>query len=337
VRTLVLGGTGLISTAITRQLLDRGDRVTLLNRGSGAPVFADAVTTITGDRAEERALRAAWDAHGDGHDAVVDMLCYTEQDARAAVGAFGGTAARYVMCSTVDVYTKPARRLPVDEQHERQPARSFRYAYDKARAEEVLLAAHRLGDLPVTILRPAATYVDHAVPSIGSFDLAVERLTAGAPVILHGDGSSRWAAAHRDDVARAFVAATARTPEGRAYNVTGHEALTFEHYWRAVADALGVTPTFVKIPASVLGEVAPKAAHWCVENFQYDNVYDCGAAAADLGFASTVPWAEGIAKGLEARIAGPVAPAERAAYDAIVTAWQSAVRRLRTELIPRDL
>jgi nucleoside-diphosphate-sugar epimerase len=327
-RTLVLGGTGLISTAVTHQLIDRGDRVTLLNRGTGTPVFGGAVTTVHGDRADPAALAAAWDAHGDGHDAVIDMLCYSPRDAEVALRVFAGKAPRYVMCSTVDVYTKPACYLPVDEGHERRPRTSFRYAYEKARCEEALFAAHHRGDLPVTILRPAATYADHAVPSIGSFDLAVERLKAGAPVILHGDGGSRWAACHRDDVARAFVAATARRAEGLAYNVTGHEALTFEGYWRAVADALGVTPDFVKIPTSLLGAVAPRAAQWCVDNFQYDNVFDCTAAARDLGFAGTVPWAEGIARGLASRSPGQVDPAERQMYDTIVDAWAKATSRM---------
>lgn len=313
-RTLVLGGTGLISTAITRQLLDRGDRVTLFHRGTGAPVFGDSVTTVHGDRGDPDALRAA----GEGQDAVIDMLCFTPHDAEVALHAFAGRVPHYVMCSTVDVYTKPAISLPIDEGHERLPAPTFPYAFNKAHAEETLFDAHHRGDLPVTILRPAATYLDHAVPSIGSFDLALERLRAGAPVILHGDGGSRWAACHRDDVARAFVAATIRTPEGRAYNVTGHEALTFEGYWRAVADALGVSPRFVKIPTSLLGAIAPEAAHWCVENFQYDNVFDCTAAARDLGFASTVAWADGIARGLASRTPGRVDPAERASYDTIV-------------------
>jgi nucleoside-diphosphate-sugar epimerase len=325
-RVLVLGGTGLISTGITRELLARGDRVTLFTRGSTRP----GMEAVHGDRADVTALQRAW---GDGHDAVIDMLCYTPDDARAAIQAFRGRAGHYIMCGTVDVYSKPARYLPVDERHERAPAGSFRYAHDKARCEEILLHS----GLPLTILRPAATYLDTAVPSIGSFDLAVERLAANRPVILHGDGGSRWVACHRDDVARAFVAATRRAPQNRAYNVTGHEALTFEGYWHAVADALGVTPTFVKIPADVLGAVAPRAAHWCVENFQHDNVFDCSAAARDLGFASTVPWAEGIARGLRNRVAKPVADGDRAGYEAIVSAWSAATASMRADLLPRNL
>ncbi|GAA5187461.1 hypothetical protein GCM10023322_35870 [Rugosimonospora acidiphila] len=333
-RVLVLGGTGLISTGITRQLLARGDDVTLLRRGTGADAFGAAVTTVRGDRGDVAALRAAW---GRGHDAVIDMLCFTPDDVRAALLAFGGAAPHYIMCSTVDVYSKPARYLPVDERHEREPTPAFRYGYDKARCEELLLAAHARGDLPLTLIRPAATYLDTAVPSIGSFDLAVERLMAGAPVILHGDGGSRWAACHRDDVARAFVAATATAARGRAYNVTGHEALTFEGYWRAVADALGVTPRFVHIPADVLGGCAPRAAHWCVRNFQYDNVFDCSAAARELGFASTVAWADGIARGLPDRVPRPVDPAQRAGYEAIVDSWQRATASMRDDLMARNL
>jgi nucleoside-diphosphate-sugar epimerase len=315
-RVLVLGGTGLISTAITRDLLARGDRVTLLNRGTGPSPFGAAARMVRGDRGDPDALRTAW---GDGHDVVVDMLCFTPADVRATLAAFGGRAPHYIMCSTVDVYTKPARYFPVDENHERLPDKSFRYAYGKLCCEEDLLAAHRRGELPVTILRPATTYLDTAVPSIGSFDLAVERLTTGAPVILHGD--NRWAACHRDDVARAFVAATRLTAAGRTYNVAGHEALTFEQYWRAVADALGVSPVFERIPAAVLGELAPEAAFWCVHNFQFDNVFDSSAAARDLGFRSTVPWAEGIARGLHDRTPSPPGEREHAEYEAILATW----------------
>jgi len=247
-----------------------------------------------------------------------------------------------VMCSTVDVYTKPAAVLPVTEEHERRPDPAFGYAHGKALAEEELLAAHRSGDLQVTVLRPAATYLDHAVPSVGSWPLALHRLLAGEPVILHGDGSGLWAACHRDEVGHAFAEAAHRpATAGRAYNVTGHEMLTWQAYWTAVADALGVTARFVRIPTAVLGGVAPRMAEWCVRNFQYDNVFDCSAAARDLDFRPRIGWAEGIAAGLSRRLAAGGAeapdPAEQAGYQAILDAWRRAGDTLRAELGPLDL
>lgn len=333
---LILGGTGLISTAITRQLLDRGVRVTHANRGISPHRFDGEVTSVRARRDDVDALTAL--AEGEHFDAVIDMICFTPDEARIAVQALAGRTERYLMCSTVDVFTKPAPAYPLDETGERRPSPAFPYAYRKAECERILEDAFRAGRLPVTILRPAATYADSAVPSVGSFDLALERLRRGLPLIMHGDGSSLWAACHRDDVARAFIGALDNdVTVGRSYNVSGTELLTWDRYWAAVADAVGVRPEFVHIPTDVLGACAPKLSEWCVQNFQYDNVFSADAAVRDLGFAYTVRWADGIGRALPGRADRPVAPAERSAYEAILAAWTRMTRALREELGPLDL
>ena len=49
-RILIIGGTGLISTAITRLLVERGHDVTLYNRGRREARFPAGPKTIVGDR-----------------------------------------------------------------------------------------------------------------------------------------------------------------------------------------------------------------------------------------------------------------------------------------------
>ena len=49
-RVLIIGGTGLISTAICAQLLARGDEVTLYNRGQREWRIPGQVRHIRGDR-----------------------------------------------------------------------------------------------------------------------------------------------------------------------------------------------------------------------------------------------------------------------------------------------
>jgi nucleoside-diphosphate-sugar epimerase len=192
------------------------------------------------------------------------------------------------------------------------------------------------------VLRPAATYLDHAVPSIGGWPLNLRRLLDGEPVILHGDGSGLWAACHRDEVAHAFAEAVHRpATSGRAYHVAGHESLTWQAYWTTVADALRVTPRFLHIPTDVLAAVAPRMAEWCLRNFQYDNFFDCTAAARDLDFHPVISWAEGIGEGLARLLSSggppPVDPAEAAAYTAITDAWQRSCDALRADLGPLAL
>jgi nucleoside-diphosphate-sugar epimerase len=159
-------------------------------------------------------------------DCVVDMIGYLPEDVQSAIRAFRGRVGQYIFCSTVDVYTKPAQHYPIREDAEQEPSPSFPYALNKAGCENILLEAHRRGDFPLTIIRPAQTYGEGGalVHTLGFGTYYLDRVRRGKPIIIHGDGSSLWAACHRDDVGRAFAGAVGNAQAlGRAYNVTGAE------------------------------------------------------------------------------------------------------------------
>ena len=120
-KVLIIGGTGLISTAITRFLMERGDDVTLYNRGIRPLQVSHRPKRIAGDRTDYATFEAQM-ARAGHFDCVIDMICFLPEDAESAVRAFRGRVEQYVFCSTVDVYTKPAKRYPVKEDAERRPA-----------------------------------------------------------------------------------------------------------------------------------------------------------------------------------------------------------------------
>jgi nucleoside-diphosphate-sugar epimerase len=332
VKVLVLGGTGLIAQSIVAQLAGRGDDVWIYHRGQTAAPLPDGVVVRHGSRADPAALASL--AAREGFGAVIDMICFTEADARVAVQAFGGRVPQYVMCSTVDVYTKPARYYPVDEAHERRPSPAFRYAWDKQAAETVLAGAHTAGGFALTVLRPAATYAAHVVAPLATMDLYVDRLRRDLPVILPGDGTSLWVACHRDDVARAFVRSVGHQPAyGAAYNVASSELLTWDTYWGTFARALGVSqPQFLHVPTDVLTAAAPDLAEWCGTNFHHNNIIDSTLAGRELGFASTICWADGARMVAHAWSPGPVEPGLSERYQQLVDAWQRGTQRLRAGL-----
>jgi nucleoside-diphosphate-sugar epimerase len=119
-RVLIVGGTGLISTAITRQLVARGDEVVLYNRGQ-READIPPVQRMVGDRNDYAAFEAQI-GEAEPFDAVIDMVCFRPKQAESAIRAFRGRTAQYVFCSTVDVYTKPAPRYPVREDAPRAPS-----------------------------------------------------------------------------------------------------------------------------------------------------------------------------------------------------------------------
>ncbi len=294
-KLLIIGGTGLISVSITRFLIERGEDVTLFNRGKSTLPPHPEAKVIHGDRTDYPAFENQM-AEAGRFDVIIDMVGYAPADGESAVRAFRGHTGHFIFCSTVDVYRKPAFRYPYLES---EPYGGLNaYSSNKVILEKMLLEAQARGAFPLTIIRPAYTYGESRGPihSLGWRTSFLDRIIKGKPVIVHGDGSSMWVACHRDDVARTFVEA-AENPHtfGRAYHVTGEEWLTWDIYVQRVAEALGAPqPKLVHIPTDILGTAAPKRCGVVVENFQFNNIFDNTAAKTDLNFRYTIPWVEGV-------------------------------------------
>ncbi|HSV73159.1 MAG TPA: NAD-dependent epimerase/dehydratase family protein [Chthonomonadales bacterium] len=331
-KVLIIGGTGLISTAIARQLLARGDEVTLYNRGRTPSRVPTGALTIRGDR-HDRQRFGEQIRDLPELDAVIDMICYRPDDAQQDLDVFAGRARQLVFCSTVDVYSRPASRYPYREDETFGPLSE--YAAGKVACERLFAEAHTRGDLPVTILRPAHTYGEGGaiIHSLGWSTRYIDRMRKGRPIIVHGDGQSLWVSCHVEDVARAFVGALGNERAlGRAYHVTGDEWRTWNRYHEQVAEALGVPlPELVHIPTDLLVRAAPREAGICGPNFQYTTIFDTAAARADLGFRATVPWVEGVRRTVEWLDAnGRIeASSDDDIDDRIIAAW----RRLSSALV----
>jgi len=325
-RILILGGTGVISTGITQQLIDRGDRVTHFNRATTASAFAGTVEVVKGLRQSRADLEAVAKYN---FDAVVDMIGFTAEEARLAIEVFAGHTPHYIFCSTVDVFTAPATHYPIKEDFPRQPTPSFSYAFEKALAEELFEAAASAGAFGLTIMRPAATYAANVVAPLGSTALYLDLARRGRPLIMHGDGSTLWVATHRDDVARGFVGALGNvTALGKSYNLASSEVITWEQYWQTAIEAIGApTPSFVHIPTDILGRMAPDLAEWCVVNFQYNNVLSNDAARVDLGFNPTITWQTGAQALRQLPVSSPD-PALVSRYEAVLDRWLKATASL---------
>jgi len=294
-KSLILGGTGLISVSITRELLDRGEEVSLFNRGKSELPLDPRARVIHGDRTAYPTFEAQMREAGP-FDVVIDMIGYAPQDGESAVRAFGGRTGHFIFCSTVDVYRKPAFRYPYLES---EPYGGLNaYSSNKVILEKMLREAEHHGAFPLTILRPAYTYGESRGPvhPAGGSTMFLDRIMKGKPVILHGDGSSFWVACHRDDVAHAFVASAGQPHTfGRAYHLTGEEWLTWNQYVQRIAEAVGAPePHIVHIPTDALIRADPRRYAIVAENFQFNNIFDNTAARTDLDFRYTIPWKEGV-------------------------------------------
>ena len=290
---LFIGGTGLISTAIARQLLERGDKVTLFNRGKSESRLPPGAETITGDRKDYAAFEAAFSDKS--YDVVVDMVAFHPDDSRSAVRAFAGRCGQFLHCSTVCVYSGPVTQIPTTET---EPYHSLGgYGKDKAICELLLLQAFEAQGFPVTIMRPSHSYGEGGgiIRSVGPGDTFVDRLRKNKPIIVQGDGNSLWASCHVDDVAKGFIATMGNDRcLGEAYNITADEWFTWNQYHQRIADIAGGTFNPVYVPTETLREVAPQMSGGTYEIFEWPSIFDNGKLKRDTAYAGqTVSFEEG--------------------------------------------
>ncbi|WEL22484.1 NAD-dependent epimerase/dehydratase family protein [Halorhabdus sp. BNX81] len=292
---LIIGGTGVISTGITRQLVEAGHGVTIFNRGETDIDIPDAVSEIHGDRFDHDAFESA--VADVEVDVVIDMMCFGSEDAESDIRAFAGEIEQFIFTSTVDVYHRPPERNPVTEDAAREPPVSD-YAEGKAAAEDRFREAEAEGAFDVTIIRPWSTYGEGGgiFHTFGGGTYYIERIRQGKPIVVHGDGTSLWGSCHRDDVAAAYVNAVGNeVAYGETYHVTSEEVITWNQYHRRVAAALDAPePDLVHIPTDVLREVAPDRTEMLRDHFQYSTVFDNSKAKRDLDFEYTVSFEEGV-------------------------------------------
>jgi nucleoside-diphosphate-sugar epimerase len=335
-KILIIGGTGLISTPITRTLAERGADLTVFNRAQHQPNLPAGVEQIVGSRTDYAQFETQMHEAGP-FDCVIDMVNFAPEDAHSSLRAFAGRIGQFILCSTVDVYSKPPLHYPIVDTTPRGPA-PWDYAQHKAEIEEILEAGSAQGNFPLTILRPAHTYHDGGwlIHSLGASTTYLDRLRKGKPIVVHGDGSSLWCSCHAEDVARAFVEAIGNPKAlGKAYHLPGEEWFTWNDYHHVVAAALGApTPTLVHIPSDLLAAAAPKQAGICAVNFQYNNIFDTQAARTDLNFHYAIPFREGARRVVAYQDAqGLIADSDLDPLpDRLIAAWQHLSERLIEDL-----
>ncbi len=279
---LIVGGTGLISTGIAKQLLARGAQVTMFNRGQRESTLPAGIRQIRGNRDDSAAFVAVFE--GARFDVVFDMICFNVGQAEASVSAFRGRCEQFVFCSTVcaySVHTPP--HVLVDERFPLAPISE--YGRNKVACEQAFERAAQSGAFQLTIARPSHTYgpggslIDQQEFDSGTWD----RVARGLPVLVAGDGLGLWQSTHRDDCGK-FFAHAALNPKtyGEAYNATRDEVLTWREYYREVARALDTRAKLIFVPAAWLIAQDPKRFNFLAETTQFHGAYSSAKAKAHV-------------------------------------------------------
>ena len=257
----MIGGTGTISSAITRQLAASGHDLWLLNRGHRKDEVPTGVRQIIADVDDtDEVLRQIGDAQ---FDAVCEFIGFLPSQVERDIRLFKGRTRQYVYISSASAYNKPAANHVITEGTTLANP-YWEYSRNKIACEELLLKVYREEGFPVTIVRPSHTYCERAVPvSVhglkGSWQV-LKRMLEGKPVIVHGDGSSLWTLTWNEDFASGFIGLLGNPKAiGEAFQIMSDEQLTWNQIYECVARALHVTPRLYHVSSDFLAATSPKA------------------------------------------------------------------------------
>lgn len=239
-KILLIGGTGTISTAITRSLAENGHEVYLLNRGnqnSGLPLN---IRFINCDINDENA--AAEKLDGMTFDAVCDFIGFVRPQLERDFRLFSGKTKQFIYISSASAYNKPISDYVITEGTTLANP-YWEYSRNKIECEDYLMKMYRENGFPVTIVRPSHTYCERSVPvgihgRNGSWQV-IKRMLEGKPVIIHGDGTSLWTMTDSRDFAKGFIGLLGNPHAiGEAFQITSEETLTWNQIYKTIADCL---------------------------------------------------------------------------------------------------
>uniref|UniRef100_A0A0G4HZ55 NAD-dependent epimerase/dehydratase domain-containing protein n=1 Tax=Chromera velia CCMP2878 TaxID=1169474 RepID=A0A0G4HZ55_9ALVE len=244
---LLIGGTRFSGLYVWQELVKRGHKVTLFNRGKTAlkqiPGETDeefehrksSTTFVTGDRQDPESLAQLKDMD---FNVVYDMNGRERSDTQPLADMFKGKLEHFVYMSSAGVYLK-SDSMPHREGDATDPKCRHKGKLD---TEQYLVES----GVPFTSFRP--TYICGPLNYNPVEEMFFERIDAGRPVCVPGHGEHLTGLGHVKDLAVAFVNVIGKDHvKGRYYNMQCPKAVSFDGAVRLAAEAAGKDPKSVEI------------------------------------------------------------------------------------------
>lgn len=262
-RILIIGGTHFIGPYVVKLLHDKGHEVILFNRGRTIYSFPFQVTSIQGDRADLLSFKDRFLSFSP--DVVIDMIPYSENDAKQLAGTFHGLVKRIVIVSSCDVYraydrlwkvfTDQLIPTPLDEKSDLRvnfyPYRKimnskpgdWTYDYEKILVEKTILS---YSDINSTILRLPMVYGSRDYSRIYPY---LKRMDDNRPILLD-ENKVTWRSSrgYVEDIANAIVLSALDTRSGnRIYNIGESNAYSELEWIQQIGHVAGSNTKIIQV------------------------------------------------------------------------------------------
>lgn len=252
-KVLFVGGSGIISTQVSKLAIKKGIDLYILNRGNKNDKLPKEVKILQGDIHHKDEVKALIkDMY---FDTIVSWISFTVDDVKRDYELYNGHTKQFVFISSASAYMKPIPFIPITEEIP-LGNKYWGYSENKKKCEDYLLDINNK-DFNVTIIRPSHTYDETMLVSqLSSRNhpyTMINRMLEGKPIIMPDDGKSLWTLTYSGDFAHAFVDVLGNEKTyGNYYHLTGEKAYSWEQINQFICDAVGVKPNVIYIPMGLI-------------------------------------------------------------------------------------
>ena len=335
-RVLFIGGTGLISSAVSELAVRSGCELFLLNRGKRSAFVPAGATVLRADIDDPATVRSVLKDHR--FDVVVDFIIFEPKGIERDIELFAGKTDQYIFISTAATYQRPPAHYVLDESTP-QYNPGWDYARNKIAGEERLIREYRQTGFLMTIVRPSHTYGITSIPfALTSWShpwTLADRILKGKKVVVPGDGTSLWTLTHNTDFAKGLVGLFGNASAlGHAFHITSDEVKTWNQYLGSIGRAVGVEPRPIHITSECISTFMPEQRAPLFGDIANSYILDNSKIKSYVpGYAATTLFEQGIRKSIawfrEDRRRQTIDEALNARLDAMIEAYEGFLEKAR--------
>ena len=287
-RVVVIGGTGHIGTYLVPGLVNAGHVTVVISRGSRRayrddPAWQDVEMVICDREAAEQDGRFGTVVAALRPDAVVDLTCFTPQQARQLIDALDGQ--HVVHTGSIWSYG-PSAVVPTTEDAAKHPYGE--YGVNKLAVERYL--TREQDRVRASVVHPGHISGPGWMPigPAGNLDpTVIDSLRADGSCLLPDRGGETLHHVHAEDVAGLHQACLEQpdAAAGQSFNSVCTQAFTLRGYAEVVARHFGHKPRLEFVPwDEFAARVAPEHAQTTLDHIGRAPLYSMDKARTVLGF-----------------------------------------------------
>lgn len=299
-KVLLIGGTGVLSSAVVQTAIQKGLDVTIVTRGKRK--LPRGVSSIVCDKDDKGKLSQELDSH---YDAVIDFLCYTDTELESSFKFYSKYTNQYFFISSCAVFDTRVGGLLNEDSPKVLPI--WQYSVEKWAAEQKLQELASATQCNYTIVRPCVTYGDTRIPygiypEYGYHWTLCARILAEKPIITWNNGDNRCNMLRVEDFAVGVVGLIGNDKAyNEAFNICGDETPSWREVLSAVENYLGKKAITIDVTSEFYAKQLPHRAGEILGGRSIDaNISNIKIKAIVPEFKQSISIKEGVFKTLDA-------------------------------------